>query len=312
MWLCPITCYRPTPRCCPGPQDVLYVVLPYFNYCGFKRRQELFIKFVHEIQNVKGIRIVVSELVGSAPLPKLPVWKHIKLRSDTPVWMKEKLINVGIKMLPEDWKYVAWIDADITFMNPNWVQDTVEALQTNDIVQMFRTAVNLGPNNEAIKIDKGFGYMHADSGTPYIKTDKYGHWHPGYAWACTRKAFRGMGSSLLDWAILGSGDRHMAMAWIGRVLDSCPGNIHMSYKVMLMEYQYKCQNFKVSYVPGTILHHWHGRFEDRKYKERWNVLVQHAFNPIEDITMSLRLTPSGKRMEKDLKAYFEGRREDSV
>jgi glycosyltransferase involved in cell wall biosynthesis len=272
----------------------------------------LFIKFVHEIQNVKGIRIVVSELVGPAPLPKLPVWKHVKNRSDTPVWMKEKLINVGIKMLPEDWKYVAWIDADITFLNPNWVQDTVEALQTNDIVQMFRTAVNLGPNNEAIKIDKGFGYMHSDSGTPYVKTDKYGHWHPGYAWACTRNAFRTMGSSLLDWAILGSGDRHMAMAWVGRVLDSCPGNIHMNYKIMLMEYQHKCQNFSISYVPGTILHHWHGRFEDRKYRERWDVLVRHAFDPIADVTMSLRLTPSGKRMEKDLKAYFEGRREDFV
>jgi hypothetical protein len=297
--------------CRPGP-DVLYVVLPYFNYCGFKRRQELFIKFVNEIQNVKGVRIIVSELVGPAPLPKLPVWKHIKNRSDTPVWMKEKLINVAIKTLPEDWKYTAWIDADITFLNPDWVQDTIEALQTNDVVQMFRTAVNLGPNNEAIKIDKGFGYMHADSGTPYVKTDKYGYWHPGYAWACTRKAFRTMGSSLLDWAILGSGDRHMAMAWVGRVLDSCPGNIHMNYKIMLMEYQHKCQKFKLSYVPGTILHHWHGRFEDRKYKERWDVLVRHAFDPIADVTMSLRLTPTGKRMEKDLKAYFEGRREDSV
>jgi len=297
---------------CHGASDILYVVLPYFNYCGFKRRQELFIKFVHEIQNVKGVRIVVSELVGPAPLPKLPVWKHIKNRSDSPVWMKEKLVNVGIKNLPEDWKYTAWIDADITFLNPDWVQDTIEALQANDIVQMFRTAVNLGPNNEAIKIDKGFGYMHADSGTPYVKTDKYGYWHPGYAWACTRKAFRTMGSSLLDWAILGSGDRHMAMSWIGRVLDSCPGNIHMNYKIMLMEYQHKCQNFKLSYVPGTILHHWHGRFEDRKYKERWEVLVRHAFDPITDVTMSLRLTPSGKRMEKDLKAYFEGRREDFV
>jgi hypothetical protein len=297
---------------CRPPPDVLYVVLPYFNYCGFKRRQELFIKFVHEIQNVKGVRIVVSELVGPAPLPKLPVWKHVKNRSDTPVWMKEKLINVGIKNLPEDWKYVAWIDADITFLNPDWVQDTIDALQTNDIVQMFRTAVNLGPNNEAIKIDKGFGYMHADSGTPYVKTDKYGYWHPGYAWACTRKAFRKMGSSLLDWAILGSGDRHMAMAWIGRVLDSCPGTIHRNYKIMLMEYQHNCQKFKLSYVPGTILHHWHGRFEDRKYRERWDVLVKHAFDPITDVTMSLRLTPAGKRMEKDLKAYFEGRREDFV
>jgi glycosyltransferase involved in cell wall biosynthesis len=267
---------------------------------------------VHEIQHVKGVRIVVSELLGPAPLPKLPVWKHVKNKSDSPVWMKEKLINVGIKNLPGVWKYVAWIDADITFLNPNWVQDTIDALQTNDVVQMFRTAVNLGPNNEAIKIDKGFGYMHADSGTPYVKTDKYGYWHPGYAWACTRKAFRTMGSSLLDWAILGSGDRHMAMAWIGHVLDSCPGTIHLNYKIMLMEYQYNCRNFKLSYVPGTILHHWHGRFEDRKYKERWDVLVRHAFDPVTDVTMSLRLTPAGKRMEKDLKAYFEGRKEDFV
>jgi len=302
----------PAVCCRPGPRDILYVVLPYFNYCGFKRRQELFIKFVNEIQHVKGIRIVVSELVGLAPLPKLPVWKHVKNKSNTPVWVKEKLINVGIKNLPDEWKYVAWVDADITFLNHEWVQDTIDTLQTNDVVQMFRTAVNLGPNNEAIKIDKGFGYMHADSGTPYVKTDKYGHWHPGYAWACTRKAFRTMGNSLLDWAILGSGDRHMAMAWIGRVLDSCPGTIHRNYKIMLMEYQHKCQNFKVSYVPGTILHHWHGRFEDRKYRERWDVLVRHAFDPITDVTMSLSLTPIGKRMEKDLKAYFEGRREDFV
>lgn len=302
MW----TCYR------PQDQDILYVVLPYFNYCGFKRRQELFVKFVHEIQNIKGIRVVVSELIGPAPLPKLHVWKHLKNRSDSPVWMKEKLINVGIKNLPGDWKYVSWIDADITFLNTNWVQDTIDALQAKDVVQMFRTAVNLGPNNEAIKIDKGFGYMHADSGTPYVKTDKYGYWHPGYAWACTRSAFRKMGNSLLDWAILGSGDRHMAMAWIGRVLDSCPGTIHLNYKIMLMEYQYNCQKFKLSYIPGTILHHWHGRFEDRKYKERWDVLVRHGFDPITDVTMSLRLTPTGKRMEKDLRAYFEGRREDFV
>ena len=298
-------CWRP-------PKEILYVVLPYFNYCGFKRRQELFVKFVNEIRHVKNVRIVVSELTGPAPLPCLPVWKHIKNRGDTPVWMKEKLINVAIKQLPDDWEYVAWIDADITFLNPNWAQDTIDALQTNDVVQMFRTAVNLGPNNEAIKIDKGFGYMYAESGTPYVKTDKYGHWHPGYAWACTRSTFRTMGNALLDWAILGSGDRHMAMAWIGRVLDSCPGTIHMNYKIMLMEYQHKCQNFSVSYVPGTILHHWHGRLEDRKYRERWDILVRHKFDPISDVTMSLRLTPFGKRMEKDLKAYFEGRREDSI
>lgn len=289
--------------------DILYVVLPYFNYCGFRRRKELFVQFVREIQATKGIRIVVSELEGPAPLPELPVWKHLRHEKTSPVWMKERLINLGIKHLPENWKYVAWIDADITFLNHEWVHDTIDALGTYDIVQMFQTAVNLGPNDEALKIDKSFGYMYTDSGTPYTKTDKYGHWHPGYAWACTRSAFERM-DTLLDWAILGSGDRHMAMAWIGRVLDSCPGNIHMNYKIMLMEYQHKCQNFRISYIHGTILHHWHGRLEDRKYRERWNILTKYAYDPIYDVTNDVCLTASGKRFENHLLEYFEGRRED--
>ena len=298
-----------------APQETLYVILPYFNFCGFKRRRRLFIDFVKQIQGTKGIRVVVSEALGPDPLPKMGTFDHFGFETDSPVWLKENLINMAIHRLPKDWKYMAWVDADITFLNRNWVLDTVTELKSYDIVQMFQTCVNLGSKNEALKIDKSFGYMHRDSGTPYVVSARYGFWHPGYAWACTRKAWLQMGG-LIDWAILGSGDRHMCLAWIGRVKDSAPGTIHPNYRALLAEYEWACKGLEVSYTEGTILHHWHGRLEDRKYRERWDILTKNKFDPMTDIGQTdsglVQLSNSGRRLEKELLEYFVGRREDNV
>jgi len=301
--------------CLLQPRPILYVVLPYFNFCGFKRRKELFIKFVDWLKWRCGIRVVVSEAIGPAPLPCLPVWRHLKLPTLNRLWLKENLINVAIGQLPADWKYVAWIDADLTFLNANWITDTIKALGKADVVQMWQTAVNFGPNCEAIKIDKSFAYMFKASGTPWVPNDKYGFWHPGYAWACTKQAWTQM-DGLIDWAILGSGDRHMAMAWAGRALQSAPGNIHPNYKALLEEYQKMCQGLRISWVPGTILHHWHGSFENRRYRERWEILIKNNFDPFKDIRMTehghVALTRSGLRLVTQLDEYFLGRKEDDV
>jgi len=299
---------------CWRPSEPLYVVLPYFNYCKFQRRRELFIEFVNEIHKTKGIRIVISECVGPAPLPKLPVWSHLKFQTDDHIWIKENLINLAMGQLPRGWRNVAWVDADIRFLNQNWVQETIEELQTADIVQLFRTAVNLGPNGEAIKTDKGFAYMAIGSGTPWTPNDRYGFWHPGYAWACTRDAWTRMGG-LIDWAILGSGDRHMAMALAGRAVESAPGNVHPNYKTLLAEYQNTVKDMKLSWVDGTILHFWHGSFENRKYKERWRILTENSFNPFTDVGLDdrgqMHLTKEGQRFEPLFIKYFSSREEDS-
>jgi hypothetical protein len=301
-------------RCFSGDDEPLYVILPYFNFCGFKSRRRLFLDFIERNKNVPGIRLVVSEVIGSAPLPKLPVWKHIKVATKCQVWLKENIINMASTHLPPNWKYISWIDADILFLNENWVQDTKESLEYYDIVQMFHTVVNMGPRGEAMKTDKSFGYMHARSGTAYTPSDKYGFWHPGYAWACTRATWNKMGC-LLDWAILGSADRHMALAWIGRVESSRPGNIHPTYIRLLLEFQAKCKGFRLGNIDGTILHEWHGRLEDRKYKERWDILTRHNFDPLKDIGLTteglIQLVDKGARMQSDLSSYFLERKEDS-
>ena len=296
-------------RDCP-----LYVVLPYFNFAGFKRRRDLFIQFVERYAKTPGIRLVVSEALGPAPLPRLPVWAHMKFQTDSRVWIKENLINTAVKTLPSDWATMAWIDADLEFLNKNWVRDTKKELQDADIVQMWHTAVNLGPHEEALKIDKSFAYMFVGSGTKWSPSDKYGFWHPGYAWACTRTAFTKMGG-LPDWAILGSGDRHLAMSLAVLGETSCPGTIHENYKMMLRLYERSLKNFKVSWVDGTIIHFWHGSFADRRYRERWDILIKNAFDPFEDIGYTdegiVQLTEKGRRFEKFLDDYFTGRREDS-
>jgi hypothetical protein len=119
---------------------------------------------------------------------------------------------------------------------------------------------------------------------------------------------------LIDWAILGSGDRHMAMAWAGRVLQSAPGNIHPNYKALLEEYQNMCMGLRISWVPGTILHHWHGSLENRRYRERWDIITKNNFDPFEDLDTStecVRLSASGLRLEKEIYNYFLERKEDS-
>ncbi len=50
-------------------------------------------------------------------------------------------------LLPINWKYVAWIDADIRFMNKNWVKETIEALRSGraHFLQLFERALQMGP-----------------------------------------------------------------------------------------------------------------------------------------------------------------------
>lgn len=291
----------------------LWVILPYFNFCGFKTRKELFINFVNEILKIKNIKIVIVEAMGPAPLGKLRVHSHIRLKAHNRIWIKENLINKGVEALPKDWKYMAWIDADIAFMNKNWVADTIHELKKYDLVQMWQSAVNLGPVGETLKIDTSFAFK-AHSIEKKAPGAKYDDWHPGYAWACTRRFYNRIGA-LIDWAILGSADRHMAMAMIGQVLKSAPGNIHTHYKAMLEEFQDRVKGLTIGYTPGTVIHYWHGSLENRRYKQRWEILTENSFDPFLDIGTTgdgvIELTKRGQRLEQLINGYFLGRQEDS-
>ena len=73
---------------------------------------------------------------------------------------------------------------------------------------------------------------------------------------------------------------------------------------------------KFGYVPGTIRHYYHGSRKNRKYLERWPILVKHLYDPYKFIKHDPigLLVPNmdhcpGKLLV-DIYSYFIGRCED--
>ena len=70
------------------------------------------------------------------------------------------------------------------------------------------------------------------------------------------------------------------------------------------------------HVPGQLLHYWHGKKKDRRYKERWQILADHRFDPRRDIARDhqglFRLAGGKPGLRDDLRRYFAARNEDSI
>lgn len=122
--------------------DILHIVTVIYNYCEYKLRYDLCEKFINKYKNHQGVNLYVVELVYGKQKFKITNKNnknHLQLRTKDPLWHKENLINIAIKkMLPQNWKYVAWIDCNISFVNNNFVQKTISRLQSYDVVQMFK------------------------------------------------------------------------------------------------------------------------------------------------------------------------------
>lgn len=154
---------------------------------------------------------------------------------------------------------------------------------------------------------------------PWWKRDGGPHEYPhtGYVWATRRDILNKVGG-LFDLAAMGAGDYHMALSIIGYADKSIPGNVSESYKKHLMEWQERALqhiNFNVGYLQGTIEHSFHGAKSNRRYIDRWQIILQHGFDPDLDIlrnthgVFELRCTKPAMRHDLDL--YFRQRNEDA-
>lgn len=293
--------------------DVIAVIS---NPVRFERRYQLFREFCARMKNEPQVRLTTVELQqGNRPFATN---SKIRYRTKDEIWYKENLINLGIQQLPEDWENVAWIDTDIEFQNKNWARETIEQLQTYDVVQMFSHAIDLGPNGETLQVHTGFMYSYINEG-PNWRKDKYaGYRHTGYCWAATRKAINKMGC-LLEFAIFGSGDYHMATALIGQVDKSLRQDLHPNYIQLCKIYEERCERHikrNVGYVDGTIFHNWHSCKSRRRYHDRPKVLAEMKFDPLRDLKKDCeglwQLEDINIPLRDEIRYYFRSRHEDSI
>jgi hypothetical protein len=297
----------------------LYVVTAVFNPWRYKSRVKLYRDFEQYVYN-SGAKLVTIELAFGERdyiCTESPDPTDIRLRTRAELWHKERMLNLAINRLPQDWKYVAWVDADVTFSRPDWVNETIELLQHYSVIQMFSHAVDTGPNHEHLKTHTGIMYAY-EKGMMDLGSPRYESLHPGFAWAARRDAIDSVGG-LFDAAVLGSADRHMALAFLEKVELSFPNGISKGYMESLQLWQDRCKKHirrNVGHMPGTLMHYWHGKKVDRRYQDRWKILVRNQFDPEFDLKFDSQglwqYTGNKPQLEYDVRKYFLARNEDSI
>ena len=309
-------------------EDFLFVIGVISNPVGWKSRVNLYKEFQERMRLTKNVILITVELaMNDDPFVVTDSndIDHIQLRAgpEAELWVKESLINIGVDYIKDvypDYKYLCWTDGDITFLDDDWANKTIEALQTYKVIQPWSTSNDLGPNKEILKSNSSFCYMRRkELEGSHDDISRQAIWHPGYSWAMRRETFEAIGG-LIDYSPVGTGDLHMAWAFIG----------NMYRGILALDNDYfmiKCHNFKLAcdqhigkdgfgYIHGTIQHHWHGSKKNRFYENRFKMLKDAHFDVDKDLTKNkdglVVLSGHNKKLATILHNYFLSRNEDST
>ena len=302
---------------------MLYLILPYFDFNQSilsKKNLDLFISNYSKRAN---LRIVLCEGIYDEELPDYSdkIFKHLKFKLKNILWVKENLINLAIKNLPHDAEFIAWSDRDICFLNPSWVEDTIEKLKVYDIVQPWSEVIHLNSCynlNYISKQKKNISFANKS-----VLSTKINHSNneskistgTGQIWAINKSFYQKIGKLNVT-EIIGGADSIIANfcvindPYYEKILNE---KTTIKLKNSWVLYKEKFKDIKYSYVDGLIIHYWHGDLQDRKYSERTDVLINLNYDPSEDISYDengvLQFTEKGKRLEIPIKEYFISRKE---
>lgn len=309
----------------------LYVVTTVFNPVRYRSRWKLYDDFAKRVAEAGAILYTAEIAYGERAFvltePGNP--RHLQLRTGSEVWLKENALNLMIQRLPLDWKYVAWIDADVAFMRDDWGNETLHQLQHHPVVQMWSEALDLNPLHETMTRFRSFAWCYHELGEDdpglvlapgyYAAGARNGgghvHWHPGFAWAARREAIDGLGG-LIDWAVLGSADHFMARALIGQA--EAPRGHGITCARWLQQWQDRAERHvrrDLGIVEGSLVHYWHGPKAARRYRERQDILIEAGFEAERDLKRDWQglwnLTERSAQLRDGIRRYFRERNEDA-
>ena len=325
----------------------LYVVTCVYNPRRFKSRPKLYTDFAKWVADAGSKLITVEIAFGERPFVVTEFGNpyHLQLRTSTEIWHKERALNLGVHHLSRlhpDWKYFCYLDCDVKIMRDGWPDETVHLLQHYAILQMFGEIQTLDPSHHILYGGRSLARNWHETGHFTLKPDKEDSCNeatfkggdsyneatfklnkslpgwPGLGWAYRRPEFEKIGG-LFDVAVTGSGDTHMAGAYCGRYDWGIRTGMSPGFKRSLERYAELCEKYvrkNVSYVPGLLIHYWHGNAKQRGYDKRNDAVVEHLFDPHEDLVIDAQglYTWAAHKwdLERALRRSMEARNEDSI
>ena len=213
---------------------------------------------------------------------------------------------------------MCWSDTDVFWCDLGWAQEALHQLQHYALIQPWQDCLDLGFRGTVLQHFKSFCYQDRRG----VKKQRhpgepYEYAHSGFAWCCRRDWWEAV-EKLMDFPILGSADHHMAWGSINEVHHSVHGKMHENFKRLAKEWSdrsYRATNGSIGFVPTRIEHHFHGPKNRRQYRERWQIFIDHNFDPVKDLTYDeqglVKLIGKPKLLQAS-RDYLSFRNEDSI
>jgi hypothetical protein len=213
-----------------------------------------------------------------------------RVRSNSVLWQKERLLNVVLRRLPSNCRNVASMDTDILFEDTSWLLAASEALKRYPVIQLFESVIRLPKGHVDFR---GQGDCFRSFASKYKaspgceKLGWYKHGHTGFAWAAQRRLLDACG--FFDLCLSGVGDHVMSHGFVGDWYSKCVDNLvglgsplHSAFRSWA-RVAYQATEGKLGSIPGRILHLWHGDAKNRRYLQRAHELRRFEFSPSRDL-----------------------------
>ncbi len=304
-----------------APADDLWIVTCYFNPQSYATRLENYHRFKAAFERSEG-RLVTVECAfdnQSFVLPGANVHTSEGCRCD---------VAKGTASQPRNfWTSVRVSKGSVgrlRYIVPESSRliHTSKLLDDFALVQPFQKVVypakgETSFSGDSFTFTESFGSALSSAPTKQVPIGLTRHGHPGFAWAARRDLL--MSHGLYEACVAGDGDHMMAHAacgnWDSRcVYSSIVGSDHRNHFRQWATEFYKDAQGRIGYVPGMILHLWHGDIQNKKSYRNVVKLDAHEFDPTRDIRVgpggALEWNSSKPELHRSLRNYFASRKED--
>jgi hypothetical protein len=308
----------------------LWAITSYFNPAACRHRYDNYLRF----RQALAVPLLTVELFfGDRPdLNAADAEQLLQIRANSAnlLWQKERLLNLACEALPADARHVCWLDCDLIFSDDDWPSKAESLLQHHDVVQLFSSVHHLPYgimsvehlNASALTRDglywqpSALYNHHSSSPIRYRKMSGVGlarTGNPGLAWAGSKELLLRHG--LYERAVVGGGDRLFFAAACGSFVvpemmlphGSTPHQHWLQWATAL----HADLQSTTAFLDQPIFHLWHGDGSERRYRDRYQILHAHGYDPAVDVDIDangcLAWCGSKARLEAEVADYVLSR-----
>lgn len=272
----------------------LIAIIPFYNFSKSSIFVENHLRMIDNLERQKVPHFTIE--VGYKGEYSLPNSENtLQLPTNSILWHKESLINLGVDLMKDQYPYVAWIDSGLLLDN-GWAEKTLEKLEECDIIQCFSEGIYWKKDQTIQRTC----LSQAKNG-PLV-----GGISPGGAIASHVRLFDLV--ALYDKCVVGGGDAIFMESFFNPRYIVGAEKLEEDTKKWTNEIQ--SHNFRLGYIEGNFYHLWHGEIKNRQYRRRHEILKKYDFDPNSDVILKdgiLEWNTNKYEMHQEISDYMDVR-----